>query len=76
MSKLSQFAAACAAVVCAFGAVGATVSLENGGDLTAAVKAAADGDVIELGAGTYTLTDEGEYLLADKAVTTVSLLHI
>ena len=69
MNKSIKFAAACAAVVCAFGAVGATVSLENGGDLTAAVKAAADGDVIELGAGTYTLTDAGEYLLVDKAVT-------
>ena len=39
MNKSIKFAAACAAVVCAFGAVGATVSLENGGDLTAAVKA-------------------------------------
>ena len=62
MNKSIKFAALCAAVVCAFGAVGATVSLENGGDLTAAVKAAADGDVIELGAGTYTLTDEGYVL--------------
>lgn len=69
MNKSIKFAAAWAAVVCALGAVGATVSLENGGDLTAAVKAAADGDVIELGAGTYTLTDAGEYLLVDKAVT-------
>ena len=59
MNKSIKFAAAWAAVVCALGAVGATVSLENGGDLTAAVKAAADGDVIELGAGTYTLTDAG-----------------
>ena len=39
MNKSIKFAAAWAAVVCALGAVGATVSLENGGDLTAAVKA-------------------------------------
>ena len=69
MGKLVKFAAACVAVLCGFGANGATVSLESGGDLTAAVKAAQDGDVIELGAGTYTLTDVGEYLNIEKAVT-------
>ena len=69
MNKLGQFAAACAAVLCGFGANGEIASLESGGDLTAAVKAAQDGDVIELDAGTYTLTDMGEYLNVDKAVT-------
>ena len=69
MTKFFKFAAACAAVVCAFGANGETVSLASGGDLTAAVKAAQDGDVIELDAGTYTLTDVGVDLLVDKPVT-------
>ena len=69
MNKLGKFAAACAAVLCGFGANGETVPLVSGGDLTAAVKAAQDGDVIELEEGTYTLTDAGEYLLVDRAVT-------
>ena len=68
MSKLGKFAAACAAVVCAFCAAevrAADQVLEDGGDLAAAIGQANDGDTITLGEGTYAC----ESLSVTKAIT-------
>ena len=62
MGRLSKFAAACAAVVCAFGAnvARADALVPSGGDDTAAIldaiTNAAEGATVELGQGTFLLT--------------------
>ena len=63
MSKLGKFAAACAAVVCAFGASAnaAVVDVVSGNEndaavITAAIEAAGEGGVVRLAAGTYNIT--------------------
>lgn len=63
MSKLGQFAAACAAVVCAFGAGVARAdalvpSDDDYANIAKAIELAGDGGVVELGEGTFTVTNE------------------
>ena len=68
MSKLGKFAAASAAVLCAFGAGevrAADQELADGGDLAAAVAQANDGDTITLGEG----NDACVLLSVTKAIT-------
>ena len=68
MSKLGKFAAASAAVLCAFGAGevrAADQELADGGDLAAAVAQANDGDTITLGEGNYACVS----LSVTKAIT-------
>ena len=56
MNKLSKFVAACAAVVCAFGAEARTISVGSGGDIATAIAGAQSGDVVELAATTFSPT--------------------
>ena len=56
MSRLSKFAAACAAVVCAFGAEARTISVGSGEDIATAIAGAQSGDVVELAALTFSPT--------------------
>ena len=66
-SIVRRFAVLGAAVLGVAGiAQAATIPVEEGGDIAAAIAGAADGDVIELAAGTYALTAQ---LKIDKPIT-------
>lgn len=56
MNNFGKFAAACAAVVCAFGAEARTISVGSGGDIATAIAGAQSGDVVELAATTFSPT--------------------
>ena len=53
MSKLGKFAAACAAVLCSFGAFGDVIPVSLEGDIAAALQGVEPGSVVRLAEGTY-----------------------